>query len=99
VVSRSGALTVAEIAAAGVASILVPYPHAVDDHQSVNARYLSDAGAAILIQQQDLDPAKLAELLKKMDRTTLLEMAKEARRLAIADATEKVAEICLELAA
>lgn len=99
VVSRSGALTVAEIAAAGVASILVPYPHAVDDHQSVNARYLSDAGAAILIRQQDLDPGKLAEFLKSMDRATLLEMAKKARQLAIADATEKVAGICMELAA
>ena len=99
VVSRSGALTVAEIAAAGVASILVPYPHAVDDHQSVNARYLSDAGAAVLIRQQDLDPGKLGELLKKMDRATLLEMAKKARRLAISDATGKVAGICMELAA
>ncbi len=99
VLARSGALTVAEIAAAGVASILVPYPHAVDDHQKFNARYLSDSGAAVLIPQDELDAAKLAQLLKSMDRTRLLEMGKQARHLARADATGKAAEICMGIAA
>ncbi|HQT25203.1 MAG TPA: undecaprenyldiphospho-muramoylpentapeptide beta-N-acetylglucosaminyltransferase, partial [Burkholderiales bacterium] len=99
VISRSGALTVAEIAAAGVASILVPYPHAVDDHQTGNARYLSDENAAVLIQQKELEASKLADLLKGMDRTRLLEMAERARKLAKPDAAEKVAQICMELAA
>lgn len=99
VLARSGALTVSEIAAAGVASILVPYPHAVDDHQSWNARYLSEAGAAILIPQNELDASKLAGLLEEMDRNGLLDMAKKARKLAMTDATEKVAKICMELAA
>lgn len=99
IVARSGALTVAEIAAAGVASILVPYPHAVDDHQTFNARYLSDAGAAILVPQHELDPAMLAEILKSMDRGRLMEMGKQAGKLARVHATEQVAEICMEVAA
>ena len=98
VISRSGALTVAEIAAAGVAGILVPYPHAVDDHQTKNARYLSDAKAAVLISQEEFEPGGLSGLLQKMDRTHLLEMARRARGLAKTDATEKVARICMELA-
>ncbi len=99
IVCRSGALTVSEIAAAGIASILVPYPHAVDDHQRWNARYLSESGAAILIPQNEFEPAKLAELMKSMDRQKLLEMANRARKLAMTDATEKVAQACMELAA
>ena len=99
IVCRSGALTVSEIAAAGLASILVPYPHAVDDHQRWNARYLSESGAAILIPQSEFEPARLAELMKSMDRQTLLEMANRARKLAMTDATEKVAQACMELAA
>lgn len=99
VLGRAGALTVAEIAAAGIASILVPYPHAVDDHQTKNARYLSDAGAAVLIPQQELDPARLAEQLGKMNGPVLLEMARKARALARTDAVGRVAGICKELAA
>ncbi len=99
VLGRSGALTVAEIAAAGLPSILVPYPHAVDDHQSANARYLSDAGAAWLVPQNELEPEKIAAMITKLDRERLQEMGRKARRLAVIDATEKVGRICRELAA
>jgi UDP-N-acetylglucosamine--N-acetylmuramyl-(pentapeptide) pyrophosphoryl-undecaprenol N-acetylglucosamine transferase len=99
VICRAGALTVAELAAAGVASILIPFPHAVDDHQTVNARYLSSAGAAILLPQGELTPERLAELIRSLDRGRLLAMAEAARRLARPHATREVADICVELAA
>lgn len=98
VVCRSGALTVAELAAAGVASVLVPYPHAVDDHQTTNARFLSDSGAAMLAPQTELTPESLAALLQELTRDKLLAMAQAARALAKPDATRQVAEICKELA-
>lgn len=98
VVCRSGALTVAELAAAGVASVLVPYPHAVDDHQTTNARFLSENGAAVLLQQTELTPESLAALLQNVTRDQLLAMAQAARALAKPDATRQVAEICKELA-
>lgn len=97
VICRSGALTVAELAAAGVASVLVPFPHAVDDHQTGNAMFLSSNGAAELIQQRDLDARKLAELLAGFDRTRLLAMAEAARGLARPLAAEDVACLCEEL--
>jgi UDP-N-acetylglucosamine--N-acetylmuramyl-(pentapeptide) pyrophosphoryl-undecaprenol N-acetylglucosamine transferase len=98
VVCRAGALTVAELAAVGVGSILVPFPHAVDDHQTGNARFLSDAGAALLAPQRDLTPESLAALLAAVlpDRPRLLAMAERARRLAQADAVERIAAACLE---
>jgi UDP-N-acetylglucosamine--N-acetylmuramyl-(pentapeptide) pyrophosphoryl-undecaprenol N-acetylglucosamine transferase len=97
VLCRSGALTVAELAAAGVGSILVPFPHAVDDHQTVNGRFLEREGAAVLIPQKTLTAQRLAELLGELlnDRPRLHAMAKAARRLARADAAQRVAEICL----
>jgi UDP-N-acetylglucosamine--N-acetylmuramyl-(pentapeptide) pyrophosphoryl-undecaprenol N-acetylglucosamine transferase len=98
VICRSGALTVAELAAVGVASVLVPFPHAVDDHQTGNARFLADAGAAHLLPQTELNPQRLAALLQEMNRERLLEMASVARGLARADATEKVADLCASLA-
>lgn len=98
VVCRSGALTVAELAAAGVASVLVPYPHAVDDHQTTNARFLSDSGAAMLLQQTELTPEGLAALLNNLTRDKLLAMAQAARALAKPGATRQVADICKELA-
>ena len=98
VVCRAGATTVAEIAAAGVASILVPYPHAVDDHQTANARFLADAGAAVLAPQSELTAARLAGLIAGFDRARLCEMAKRARSLGRPDATEAVAKVCVELA-
>jgi UDP-N-acetylglucosamine--N-acetylmuramyl-(pentapeptide) pyrophosphoryl-undecaprenol N-acetylglucosamine transferase len=97
-ICRAGAITVAELAAVGVPAILVPFPHAVDDHQTTNARYLADAGAAILIQQRDLTAERLAEALRGLTRERLLEMAEKARALGKPDATRAVAEACMELA-
>lgn len=98
IICRAGALTVAELANVGAASILVPFPFAVDDHQTTNAAYLQQAGAAVLIQQRDLDVMQLAEMLKTLDRSTCLEMAKKARALARPQATQQVAQICQQLA-
>lgn len=99
VICRAGALTIAELAAAGVASILVPFPFAVDDHQTYNARYLSEQGAAVLLPQTELSAEKLAQLLGELDREKLLVMAQHARRLAKTGAALQVARICKELAA
>jgi UDP-N-acetylglucosamine--N-acetylmuramyl-(pentapeptide) pyrophosphoryl-undecaprenol N-acetylglucosamine transferase len=99
VVCRSGALTVSELAAAGVAALLVPYPYAVDDHQSANGNYLAKGGAAIMIQQRDLDPERLASELKALDRETVTRMAVTARSLAKPDATGRFADICEEVLA
>jgi UDP-N-acetylglucosamine--N-acetylmuramyl-(pentapeptide) pyrophosphoryl-undecaprenol N-acetylglucosamine transferase len=98
VISRSGALTVAELAAAGVAAILVPFAFAVDDHQTRNAEYLADGGAAVILPQQDLDAESLAGVLEPLlaSRAKLLEMATAARRLALPDAAEKVVAACAE---
>ncbi len=98
VICRAGASTVTEIAAVGVASILVPLPWAVDDHQTFNARFLSDCGAAILIPQAEFTPGKLAQLLQSFTRDKLLAMACAARAAAKPDATRAVANICRELA-
>ena len=98
VLCRAGALTVSELAAAGVAAILVPYPHAVDDHQTVNASYLTSASAALLVQQPQLTATYLAELLQSFidagvpARARLLRMAEAARGLAQPNATELVAQ-------
>lgn len=97
VVCRAGALTVAELSAAGVASILVPYPHAVDDHQTGNARFLSSHGAAVLLPQHELTAQKLADLLASLTREKLLGMAMAARNQAKPQATRMVAEACIEL--
>jgi UDP-N-acetylglucosamine--N-acetylmuramyl-(pentapeptide) pyrophosphoryl-undecaprenol N-acetylglucosamine transferase len=97
VICRAGALTIAELAAAGVASILVPFPHAVDDHQTSNARYLAAAGAAILLPQNQLTAERLAEM-RTLTRPQLLQMAEKARGLAKPEATADAARICMELA-
>lgn len=96
VICRAGALTVAELAAAGVASILIPFPHAVDDHQSGNARFLANAGAAVLLPQAELTPEKLA-LMRNLTREQLLQMAEKARALAKPEATACVARACMAL--
>ena len=98
VICRSGALTVAELAAAGVASVLVPYAYAVDDHQTRNAEYLSFATAAIILSQSSFEPRVLATALEPLlaDRAVLLSMAIAARQLALPDAAEKVVEACSE---
>ncbi len=100
VLCRAGAMTIAELAAVGVPSILVPFPYAVDDHQTRNARYLADADAAVLVPQEKLTAVFLAALLKDLAeaRERLLKMAVAARRLALPDATRRVAELCLEAA-
>jgi len=100
VVCRSGALTVAELAVVGVASVLVPYPYATDDHQTGNARFLADAGAAILMPQSTLSADSLAGLLADFlqQRDMLREMAGRARELALPDAARRVAELCLQAA-
>ena len=99
VICRAGAMTVAELSAGGVASVLVPYPHAVDDHQTANARFLADQGAALLLPQSALTPQRLAELLRSLERPRLAEMARKARSLGKPDAARVVAERCMELAA
>ena len=97
VICRAGAMTVFELAAAGVASILVPYPHAVDDHQTVNAEYLEQVDAAVIRQQKDIDAewlkSTMTELTQQRDR--LLRMAKSARSQAKPDAANEVAERCM----
>jgi UDP-N-acetylglucosamine--N-acetylmuramyl-(pentapeptide) pyrophosphoryl-undecaprenol N-acetylglucosamine transferase len=98
IICRAGATTIAELAAAGVASVLVPYPHAVDDHQTHNARFLSDRGAAVLIDQRELTPDRLAQVLGACSRERLLEMAQRARETAKPHATREVAQVCMELA-
>ena len=99
VICRAGALTVAEVSAAGVASVLVPFPHAVDDHQTSNAHYLADAGAAILIPQTEFTVARVVTLLQGLTRKQCLDMAIKARVLGKPEATASVANICMELAA
>jgi UDP-N-acetylglucosamine--N-acetylmuramyl-(pentapeptide) pyrophosphoryl-undecaprenol N-acetylglucosamine transferase len=96
VICRAGALTIAELAAAGVASVLVPFPAAVDDHQTGNARFLANAGAAILLPQKEMTPERLAAV-GNMPRAQLLQMAEKARALAKPDATATVAKACMEM--
>ena len=100
VLCRAGALTVAELAAAGLASVLVPYPHAIDDHQTSNAQWLVERGAAVLLPQPQLSAARLVELLENWndEPATLLLMARQARACAKPDAAKMVADCCKELA-
>lgn len=99
VICRSGAMTVAEIAVAGVAAIFVPYPYAIYDHQTINARFLTDKKAAILISQERFTAERLAELLAELtdDRPCLTRLSQRARRYAKTDATRRVADICIEV--
>ena len=98
VICRAGALTVAELAAVGAASLLVPFPHAVDDHQTGNARFLAERGAAYLLPQTELNAERLAGILASIDRPRLLQMAEHARALARPLAAAEVARVCEELA-
>lgn len=97
-VCRAGAMTVAELACAGVPAVLVPFPFAVDDHQTTNAGFLAEAGAAWVMQQKDLDAEKLAAHLAALTREQLAEMSLKAQSLAKPEATRRVAQICEELA-
>ncbi|MGH1461371.1 MAG: undecaprenyldiphospho-muramoylpentapeptide beta-N-acetylglucosaminyltransferase [Neptuniibacter sp.] len=98
VVCRAGALTISELSIAGVAAVLVPFPYAVDDHQTKNAGYLADHGAAILIQQTELSKECLKKLITEqlVDRDQLLNMANKARALGKPEASEQLADVCLE---
>jgi UDP-N-acetylglucosamine--N-acetylmuramyl-(pentapeptide) pyrophosphoryl-undecaprenol N-acetylglucosamine transferase len=98
VICRAGAVTIAELSAGGMPSILVPFPFAVDDHQTANAGFLADAGAAILVQQRELTAEKLAQLIRSLDRVQLLRMASKARALGKPDAARVVARRCMEIA-
>jgi len=101
VICRAGALTVSELTAAGLGSVLIPYPHAIDDHQSENARWLVDNGAAVMLQQKDLNPEALATLLEELlaNKQRLVAMAVAARALALPDAVNTVADVCEEVMA
>ncbi|HRQ66434.1 MAG TPA: undecaprenyldiphospho-muramoylpentapeptide beta-N-acetylglucosaminyltransferase [Xanthomonadaceae bacterium] len=101
VLCRSGALTLAELAAAGVAALLVPYPHAVDDHQTRNAEYFVESGAAQILPEREISADSLAPVLAALldNRPRLLAMAEAARSLARVDAADRVADACLEEAA
>ncbi len=98
VICRSGAMTVSELAACGVASCLIPFPHAIDDHQTANARFLSDANAAVLLPQKQLNPEDLAVMIQGLHREDLKEMAVRAHTLAKPHATQRVAEVCADCA-
>lgn len=99
VICRAGALTVSELMAVGVPAVLIPFPFAVDDHQTKNAEFLQQAGAGVVIQQRDTDAQQLSEQLKSLlsDRNQLLQMANKARELAKPDATDKVVQAMREV--
>lgn len=98
-ICRAGALTVAELAAAGVPAILVPFPAAVDDHQTANARFLVDAGAGWLVPQAEFTPGQLAGLIGGLNRPDLARMATIARRRAEPESAIQVARVCAEVLA
>lgn len=98
VICRSGAMTVSELAACGVAACLIPFPFAIDDHQTANARFLADANAAILLPQAQLNPTDLALMIQSLSRVDLKAMAVRAHELAKPHATRRVAEVCAECA-
>lgn len=100
VVGRAGAMSVAELAAAGVGALLVPYPHAVDDHQRANARWLEAAGAAVVVPEAELDHERLVAELSALlpERAALAQRAQRARSLARPDAADAVAAAVLEVA-
>lgn len=98
IVARAGASTVTEIAAVGAAALFVPFPSAVDDHQTTNARFLVDAGGGWLVQQADLTPELLADLLQNTERTALIDKAAKAKTMQKTEAVEAVVRACEELA-
>lgn len=99
VISRAGALTISELAAAGLGALLVPFPYAVDDHQTRNAEFLAEAGGAEILSERNLTAEVLAEALRGLigDRQALLRMAVAARSVAVPDSAERVARVCLEV--
>jgi UDP-N-acetylglucosamine--N-acetylmuramyl-(pentapeptide) pyrophosphoryl-undecaprenol N-acetylglucosamine transferase len=98
IVCRAGASTVTEIAAVGAAAVFVPFPSAVDDHQTTNARFLVDAGGGWLVQQRDLSPQWLADLIQNIERPELIRRAQAAKAMQKTNATAEVVAACEELA-
>jgi UDP-N-acetylglucosamine--N-acetylmuramyl-(pentapeptide) pyrophosphoryl-undecaprenol N-acetylglucosamine transferase len=98
VICRAGASTVCEIAAVGAAAVFVPFPFAVDDHQTTNAKFLVDQGGGWLLPQTELTPERLAQMLQKMDRADILNKALAAKAQAQTEATGAVVQACEELA-
>lgn len=98
IICRSGASTVTEIAAVGAAALFVPFPFAVDDHQTSNAKFLVDQGGGWLVAQHDLTPQSLAEMLQKIERSTLMQCAQRAQKMQKIDATAQVVAACEALA-
>ena len=99
VICRAGATTVTEIAAIGAAALFVPFPHAVDDHQTTNARFLVDQGAGWLVPQSELEPEHLANMLQNIERLTLMDRALKAKNMQKTQAVDEVVAACEELAA
>ena len=99
IVCRAGASTVTEIAAVGAAAVFVPFPFAVDDHQTTNARFLVNAGGGWLVQQSDLTPEGLAKMLLNSERTALVDIAEKAKNMQKINATREVVAACEELSA
>lgn len=98
IVCRAGASTVTEIAAVGAAALFVPFPSAVDDHQTSNARFLVASGAGWQVAQSDLTPSTLADLLQKTDRVTLLDIGLKAKKMQKTEAIKRMVAACEELA-
>lgn len=99
IICRAGASTVTEIAAVGAAALFVPFPSAVDDHQTLNARFLVERGGGWLVQQRDLTAPILADMLQKTERTSLVQCALNAKNMQKTEATVRVVAACEELAA
>jgi UDP-N-acetylglucosamine--N-acetylmuramyl-(pentapeptide) pyrophosphoryl-undecaprenol N-acetylglucosamine transferase len=101
VICRAGALTLAELAAAGIGAVLVPFPFAVDDHQTANAQAMVQAGAALLLPESEASAERIAALLTQLcgNRARMLAMAEAARTLSKPDATARIADACLQVAA
>ena len=98
IVCRAGASTVTEIAAVGAAALFVPFPSAVDDHQTSNAKFLVDQGGGQLVQQRDLTPLILADMLQKAERSMLMKYAQQAKMMQKTEATSRMVAACEELA-
>ena len=98
VVCRAGAMTVAEVAAAGVAALFIPLPHAIDDHQTANARYLADCNGAWLQPQNEFSPEWLAEWLRGLNRAALADVGRHAHEHACMSATQMIADVCEQAA-
>jgi UDP-N-acetylglucosamine--N-acetylmuramyl-(pentapeptide) pyrophosphoryl-undecaprenol N-acetylglucosamine transferase len=99
VICRAGALTISELAQMGVPSILIPYPHAVDDHQTFNARFLADKGGAIFLPQTELTVEELAMLVNQLidNPTRLQKMSEITKSCATPTAVQQIIEICLKV--